>query len=180
MFFRMETAFKLSSYGQKPSTCGPLQAGKRHKTEGEAVGGVTANYGNYAKGSNDAPSAVASGTVAGTAVSADSTTSPAAVSNTGGMSPCGTRGQNGNAREWTESALTTPNDSPPESRTFRGGSWDNDASYLRSLYQGSRAPDLELPNVGFCVASIPEPSAVLPVFGGLVAWPLQRRLKFSL
>jgi hypothetical protein len=56
--------------------------------------GVTANYWDYATGSNTVPTAVASGTGAGTAVYDAVTSSPTAVDSNGGLSPYGTRGQN--------------------------------------------------------------------------------------
>ena len=56
--------------------------------------GVTANYWDYATGSNTIPIAVASGTSAGTVVyDQPSQPGPSAVDNAGGLSPYGTRGQ---------------------------------------------------------------------------------------
>jgi len=83
--------------------------------------GVTANYWDYATESNTAPTAVASGTGAGTAVYNNVTSSPADVAISGGLSGYGTRGQNGNVREWQESAFDGINNSSSEPRAFRGG-----------------------------------------------------------
>lgn len=66
--------------------------------------GVTANYWDYATGSNTAPTPVASGTDSGTAVY-DGQSGPADVNLSGGLSPYGTMGQNGNVWEWSESAF---------------------------------------------------------------------------
>jgi len=55
--------------------------------------GVTANYWDYATGSNSIPTAVASGTTAGTAVYNDVAGSPAAVNNNGGLSAYGRWGR---------------------------------------------------------------------------------------
>ncbi len=88
--------------------------------------GVTANYFDYATGSDTAPTAVASGTTAGTAVyNQASATGPADVTLAGGLSPYGTMGQNGNVWEWSESGFTAPNDSSSEDRARRGGYWFN-------------------------------------------------------
>ena len=67
--------------------------------------GVTANYWDYATASNTIPTAVASGTGAGTAVYNNATSVPAAVNNDGGLSAYGTMGQDGNVYEWQESAF---------------------------------------------------------------------------
>ena len=88
---------------------------------GAGVGG----YWDYATGSDSAPTAVASGTGAGTAVYGQTFgTGPADITNAGGLSPYGTMAQNGNVFEWCESASTAPNDSAVESRVRRGGFWN--------------------------------------------------------
>lgn len=66
--------------------------------------GATANYWDYATGSNTIPTAVASGTGEGTAVY-NYLSRPAAVEQAGGLSPYGTRGQGGNAWEFQESEV---------------------------------------------------------------------------
>ena len=120
--------------------------------------GVTANYWNYAFGSNSAPTAVASGTGPGTAVFNQSfPAGPADVDNDGGLSPYGTQGQNGNAFEWNESASDGVNDSPFEDRTNRGGAWGNPEPYLRGSYRFSVTPSYATSVMGFRVASVPEP-----------------------
>ena len=61
-------------------------------------------YDLYPTGSNTAPTAVASGTAAGTAVfPADYC--PADITLAGGLSPYGTMGQGGNVYEWNETAF---------------------------------------------------------------------------
>lgn len=85
--------------------------------------GVTANYWNYATGSNAAPTPVASGTAAGTAVYDQSLTAPPAnVQTAGGLSSYGTMGQDGNVAEWTESSVTGTNTIPSADRAIWGGS----------------------------------------------------------
>lgn len=126
--------------------------------------GVTANYWDYATGSNAAPLAVAGGTGAGTAVY-NGQAGPAAVDNSGGLSAYGTRGQNGNVWEWQESAYSPPNDSPSEFRGILGGFWGFNESELRSSYRYGFDPELTGSEIGFRVASVPEPSSALLMAG---------------
>ena len=138
--------------------------------------GVTANYWDYATGSNSIPTAVASGTTAGTAVYNSVAGSPAAVNNNGGLSAYGTMGQNGNVWEWNESASDEINDSSSENRASRGGFWNNAESSLRSSSHGSVTPTHSNNGIGFRVASVPEPSStVLMCSAGLLALARRRR-----
>lgn len=85
--------------------------------------GPTANYWDYATGSNTIPTSVISGTSPNTAVydlRLALGQHPADVGIAGGLSPYGTRGQNGNEHEWTESAYDEVNDSSDEVRAARG------------------------------------------------------------
>ncbi len=116
------------------------------------------NYFLYATGSDTAPTAVASGTNAGTAVYAWAGTGPAIVDSAGGLSPYGTMGQNGNVWEWNESASDGTNSSSSEERANRSGAWYNSPFSLRSEWQGSWAPSYDDDDYGFRVASVPEPS----------------------
>lgn len=142
--------------------------------------GVTADYWDYATGSNAIPTAVASGTGAGTAVYDGVAASPAEVGNAGGLSAYGTRGQNGNVWEWGESAFAIPNDnSPSEPRVVRGGGRDSNESAQRSSNRVSVNPATETNSLGFRVASVPEPSAAMLLWSGLAAWMLKRRRKSS-
>ena len=47
------------------------------------------------------------------------------------------------------------------SRGLRGGSWNNNENNLASYNRNNNTPTNENTNVGFRVASVPEPSAVL-------------------
>lgn len=139
--------------------------------------GITANYWDYATGSNTAPVSVTGGTEAGTAVYYPGPSAPAAVNNSGGLSPYGTMGQNGNVSEWIEGAFDGSNDSESEFRATRGAAWNFDDLYLRSstriLYL---EPSSQLDFVGFRVASIPEPSsAALILSAGTLAVSARRR-----
>lgn len=124
--------------------------------------GVTANYWDYATGSNDAPTGVGGGTGAGTAVYDGQSAGPASVNNCGGLSAYGTMGQNGNVFDLLESAVSAPNDSPTEIRTRRGGPWVNySESSLRSSIRYGFGPTDSSVDTGFRVASVaPEPSSL--------------------
>ena len=81
---------------------------------------------------------------------------------TGAASPYGTFDQNGNVLEWNEAVSSS------SFRGLRGGSWDNFFSLnLRADGRASINPTNEGRVVGFRVATVPEPSAVL--MGALAA-----------
>lgn len=100
------------------------------------------NYWAYATGSDTLPVAVLSGTQAGTAVYTGLfdrrmlaylpsrltglpdfvPTAPASIFAAGGLSPSGTMGQGGNAREWVESAFD-PRLGEQGPHVLRGGQW---------------------------------------------------------
>jgi formylglycine-generating enzyme required for sulfatase activity len=122
--------------------------------------GVTANYWDYATGSNSIPTAVASGTASGTAVY-NGQNQPADVNLAGGLSAYGTMGQNGNASEWQESAFDGINDLGYESRVARGGYSGGPKEGLDSSSRGGGGPTLDSLYWGFRVASISQPP-VLP------------------
>lgn len=120
--------------------------------------GVTGDYWDYATGSDIIPTPSSGGTSDGTAVYAQSPpAAPANVDNSGGTSPYGTRGQNGNVWEWTESALDGANNEPDEGRAFRGGSYPGSEFNLRASTRNGFFPDSANNLVGFRVASITPP-----------------------
>lgn len=134
--------------------------------------GVTANYWDYATGSNTIPTqALTNGTLAGSAVFDGSEfgtpLGPADVNMAGGLSAYGTMGQNGNVAEWHESATDGINSSPFELRTIRGGAWFNTPfdGYLRSSVRDTfGSPTTNAPHLGFRVASVvpvPEPNSLV-------------------
>jgi formylglycine-generating enzyme required for sulfatase activity len=137
-----------------------------------------AGYWLYATGSDAIPTAVASGTAAGTAVYDGVTlrlAGPAPVDQSGGLSPYGTMGQSGNINEWLETESDGVNDFPGVGVTLRGGEWNGSGFPLRS---SSRSPYVGKSNPvgGFRVASVPEPSCMILMLGsGMILLARRRR-----
>ena len=138
------------------------------------------NYFLYPTGSDTAPTAVASGTNAGTAVYDDPFSVPAIVESAGGLSPYGTMGQGGNVFEMTESAFYGANSSSSEGRALRGGNYYSSEDDLVSFTRLSDTPALGDVSIGFRVASVPEPSTAVLVLLGAGAVYLWKRRKASL
>ena len=88
----------------------------------------------------------------------------------------GTFDQGGNVWEWNDAVIGS-------SRGRRGGSWsDGVAFFLQSATRGSLDPASEVGNVGFRVASVPEPSTyalVLMAGAGWLVWRRRRSLNRS-
>jgi len=81
---------------------------------------------------------------------------------TGTVEQNGTFDMMGNVGEWNETLITG------DRRGLRGGAWYNQAFSLVSTYRDNSSPDIDF-NLGFRVASIPEPcSLVLLSLGGLI------------
>jgi formylglycine-generating enzyme required for sulfatase activity len=146
---------------------------------------TNSTYYDYANGSNTAPTAIASGTGAGTAVY-NGQSGPADVDQAGGLSPYGVMGLGGNVREWDESSGNLANSSGSSSRGYRGGSWGSNSSVLSSSTRDGNSPSFELFGLGFRVASlsssappaVPEPSMmVIGTLFGLGGLMAKRRLK---
>ena len=125
-----------------------------------SANGGTGGYWNFPTGSDNAPTPVASGTAAGTAVfDRPFSSAPADITLAGGLSPYGTMGQGGNVWEWEETAFDLMNDSGSSARGQRGGGWANINLLLSSSmrYTGG-SPNGSISNGSFRVAS--SPSAV--------------------
>jgi len=149
----------------------------------------TSAYYDYTTGSDSAPTAVASGTTAGTAVyngNPMSGSGPADVNLAGGLSPYGVMGLGGNVYEWEESSFDLLNSSGSSSRGFRGGDWNGSSSLLSSSSREFGNPSLEDDFLGFRVASlpssappaVPEPSMmVIGTLFGLGGLMAKRRMK---
>ncbi len=149
-----------------------------------AYGNRDGTWNNYATGSDTAPTAVAGGTEANTAVVGQS--SPADITNAGGLSPYGTMAQAGNAYEWTESLIFTGANPPAhtalENREIWGGAFYFDASFTLGGPGGPHSPSNDnLFQTGFRVAivGVPEPSALSLLAIGLGGLALVRRRKQS-
>jgi hypothetical protein len=140
-----------------------------------AYGSPNGTWFNYPTGSDSAPTAVAGGTAANTALY-NGQSGPADITSAGGLSAYGTMGQGGNAWEWNETAFDGTNNTAGENRVARGGSWGDVGSVLDASYRNIVGnPTDELINIGFRVASVPEPSTGLLVVLGLSGLLLKRR-----
>ena len=145
-------------------------------------------YYNHANGSDTAPTAVASGTTANTAVYLTTNAQgPADVNQAGGLSPYGVMGLGGNVYEWEESSSDLLNSSVTSMRGMRGGSFGSGvfASDLSSSSRTFDSATWEDFNLGFRVASlpssappVPEPSMmVIGTLFGLGGLAAKRRMK---
>ena len=140
-----------------------------------AYGKADGSWSNFPNGTDIAPTAVASGTAANTAVYTFQS-GPADINNAGGLSSYGTMGQGGNAFEWNETAFDGSNDTAGESRERRGADWYGFSTSLVASSRYSLDPTIEYDINGFRVASVPEPSSLsLLALGGLVVALRRRR-----
>jgi hypothetical protein len=144
-----------------------------------AYGNLDGTWNNYTTGSDSAPTAVASGTEANTAVyGQNARAGPADITSAGGLSPYGTMGQGGNVWEWNETAYDGSNNTAGEKRDVRGGAWGNDSSALdASTRAGINPSSLDNSDFGFRVASVPEPSTLSLLAIGLGGLAILRRRK---
>lgn len=137
--------------------------------------GVTGNYWDYPTGSDDEPSNALPdpGNSANfklddsyTIGDPDYTTVVGAFENS--ASPYGTFDQGGNLSEWNETVVKDGE------RGVRGGSWDDGPNRLLASYRDGNNPLDGDNDIGFRVASVPEPaSGVLMLCGalaGLLWW----------
>ena len=130
-----------------------------------AYGSSNGIWFKYPNGSDNAPEAVGQGT-SGAVYQAGG---PADINAAGGLSAWGTMAQGGNVWEWVESASDGTNDNTAETREMRGGSFGD--IFVQTLESSSRngnfLPSYETFNIGFRVASVPEPSALSLLAVGL-------------
>jgi formylglycine-generating enzyme required for sulfatase activity len=142
-----------------------------------AYGKADGSWSNFPNGSDSAPTAVAGGTAANTAVY-NGQSGPADIFSAGGLSAYGTMGQGGNVRELNETAYDGSNDIAGESREQRGGSWDYYSHTLDASYRNNDVNPTNESNIyGFRVASVPEPSALSLLAIGLGGFAILRRRK---
>ncbi len=134
---------------------------------------ISSTYSDFPNGLNTAPTAVASGTAANTAVYNQSfATGPADIFNAGGLSPYGIMGLGGNVWEWQETEPDLVNNSTSSSRGVRGGRWPDNAEHLSSSSRSFiNGPALENLSVGFRVASLSSPATV-PEPSSMVIWSM--------
>jgi integrase/recombinase XerD len=120
---------------------------------------VTDQFFDFPNGSNIAPIPVASGTDPNTAVWNQST-GPVDIMLTGGPSPFGTIAQAGNVLEWEETELDLINNDSQGVRGIRGSDWGLTITDLdiSSSFRNKALPTNAISDVGFRIASIPEPS----------------------
>jgi formylglycine-generating enzyme required for sulfatase activity len=144
-----------------------------------AYGSPTGAWFNYPTGSNTLPISVSDGTLQNTAVyGRDPSAGPADIYSAGGLSPYGTMGQGGNVWEWNESASDGINDTIGETRGARGGGWKygSDGILMDATTRFDVWPwDTFDGDLGFRVASVPEPSALSLLAFGLGGLAMMRR-----
>ena len=137
-------------------------------------------YYTYPLGSNSAPTVIGNGggTTAGTAVYAQTIfpAGPAEVERAGGLTPYGVMGGAANVWDWVESSFDGANTNASANRTFRGGAYAQQSPLILSSYRQSVAPTIGNTDMGFRVASVPEPSTyALFLLGAGAAYFWQRR-----
>lgn len=128
------------------------------------------SYFDYPTSSNTAPTAEAP---AGGSNSANYNNAVGDLTNVGAYtastSPYGTFDQGGNLWEWNEALVSS------SARGIRGGDWDISSGGLLSSFRVNSGPTGEGSDVGFRVASIPEPSTLLLGALASVGLTLRRR-----
>jgi formylglycine-generating enzyme required for sulfatase activity len=142
-------------------------------------------YYTYPLGSNSAPTVIGAGggTTAGTAVYNQNfftPFNPAEVERAGGLTPYGVMGGAANVWDWVESSFDGANTNASANRTFRGGAYGQGALLIQSSYRQSVAPATSAADMGFRVASVPEPSTYALFLLGAGAAYLWKRRKRSL
>ena len=130
-------------------------------------------YYDFPNGSDTAPTAVASGTGAGTAVyNQGFEQGPSDVTLAGGLSPYDVMGLGGNVMDWVETSVIPANSNVSFPRGTFGGFWNVNASFMSSSVQYYDLANSKSSTLGFRVASlsssvppaVPEPTS-MAIFG---------------
>ncbi len=77
-------------------------------------------------------------------------------------SPYGTFDQGGNVNEWNEEV-------DGSSRVLRGGAWNDVSGSLQGARSSTVTPTYEFYDLGFRVASVPEPASISLMLCGAIA-----------
>ncbi|MEX2112839.1 MAG: SUMF1/EgtB/PvdO family nonheme iron enzyme, partial [Pirellulales bacterium] len=152
-----------------------------------AQGGDSDDYWLYPTGSNSAPTVATADSVGnisnpGTNVAnyllgADWNAQNGNLTTVGSAGPFSesfysTSDQGGNVSEWNEALISE------SLRGLRGGAFNFVPDHLQSPFRLANNPASEFLNIGFRVATVPEPStAVLGIVGCALMWVLRRRFK---
>ena len=142
-----------------------------------AYGKADGSWSNFPNGSDLAPSRVAGGTAANTAVYGGGKPGPADIDNAGSLSVYGTMAQGGNVFELIETAFDGSNNTADENRELRGSAWGYGSYDMEASSRSNYSPSVETFFYGFRVASVPEPSALSLLAIGLGGLALVRRRK---
>jgi formylglycine-generating enzyme required for sulfatase activity len=139
-------------------------------------GGMDAGYWAYPTQSNTAPINILSSTGTNNANFSDYYGSYSDPTNyltpvgafSASSGPYGTYDMGGDAWQWNETAANS------SVRGERGSGWDNSSSCLASAFRSGAMPTLEGGDLGFRVASVPEPGSIVLLVGaaivGLMWW----------
>ncbi|MEB2311723.1 MAG: SUMF1/EgtB/PvdO family nonheme iron enzyme [Polyangiaceae bacterium] len=132
--------------------------------------GLSANYFDYPAGSDAVTTCAAPGGTPNTAncsLVVGNVTQVGAYVNS--ASPYGTFDQGGNVREWNDTIVSDTY------RGVRGGTFYSVVGHLAASYRGRGDPTNEGSFLGFRVASLPEPGAMLLLITGLTGLALRQR-----
>lgn len=131
---------------------------------------LTSTYSNFANGLDTAPTPVASGTAADTAVYSQTFgQGPADITLAGGLSPYGIMGLGGNVAEREETTFSLDNSLGSDFRGFRGGSWITGLGLSGQLSSSVRNPRFVSGNsIGFRVASLSSGAVAVPKPSSLI------------
>ncbi len=135
---------------------------------------TTGLYSDFPSGLNTEPVAVASGTMANTAVYLQGARGPADVNLASGLSPFGVMGLAGNVSELLETEYDLVNNSTSAFRQIRGGGSSTSSSnfFLSSANLVPISPDTSSSTFGFRVVSLSLPTNVVPEPTSIAIWGL--------